>query len=30
MLQSVNALDIALYAYAAERLDAHFDACFPR
>ena len=30
MLHNANALDIALYAYAAERFDAHFDACFPR
>ena len=30
MLHNANALDVALYAYAAERFDAHFDACFPR
>ena len=30
MLHNANALDIALYAYAAERFDAHFDSCFPR
>ena len=30
MLHDANALDIALYAYAAERLDAHFAACFQR
>ena len=30
MLHDANALDIALYAYAAERFDAHFDACFSR
>ena len=29
MLHNANALDIALYAYAAERFDAHFDARFP-
>ena len=29
MLHDANALDIALYAYAAERFDAHFTACFP-
>ena len=29
MLHNANALDIALYAYVAERFDAHFDACFP-
>jgi hypothetical protein len=28
-LQSANALDVALYAFAAERFDAHFTACFP-
>ena len=28
MLHNANALDIALYAYAAERFDAHFGACF--
>ena len=28
-LYKANALDIALYAYAAERFDAHFTACFP-
>ena len=30
MLHNANALDIALYAYAAEHFNAHFDACFPR
>jgi hypothetical protein len=29
MLHNANALDVALYAYAAERFDAHFTACFP-
>ena len=28
MLHNANALDIALYAFAAERFEAHFDACF--
>ena len=30
MLHNANALDVALYAFAAERFDAHFDSCFPR
>ena len=30
MLHNANALDIALYAYAAEHFNKHFDACFPR
>ena len=30
MLHNANALDIALYAYAAEHFNTHFDACFPR
>ena len=29
-LYKANALDVALYAFAAERFDAHYDACFLR